>query len=431
MESHPEGPQRRDRCLYHYFSAWNAMLRHDTLSAFQHQKSALKLAIEVGNPFFEVLCRLSLAQVLFELGDARKGIAHLQVVHSMARNIHNRMLEFMCLMAYAQIALEHGRERSGLNSLRYALKRGRENGYVHFLWWQPEVIAKLCARALEEGIETDYVRMLIRKRDLIPDKTSMTVQEWPWEFRIYTLGKFDVLKEEKPLGLMSKLQRKPMKLLKALVAFGSIDVNADRVADALWPHGEGDYAHQSLNTTLHRLRKLLDNDEAVLLKDGRLSLNIRFFWVDTLAFEHALGDINSVFKRGSNTISEDKVTELAEKVLHLYQGPFMEDDDDIPQYISLREKLRSKFLRAISQLARYWEETDQWDKAVEYYNRGLEVDHLAEGLYRGLIVCFHKLNRRAEAIEVYNRCRKTLSAELDVEPSPETTEIYNSLNKEG
>ena len=39
----------------------------------------------------------------------------------------------------------------------------------------------------------------------------------------------------------------------------------DQLADALWPHMEADYAHKSFTATLHRLRRLLDDDDAVLL----------------------------------------------------------------------------------------------------------------------------------------------------------------------
>jgi DNA-binding SARP family transcriptional activator len=42
-------------------------------------------------------------------------------------------------------------------------------------------------------------------------------------------------------------------------------------------------------------------------------------------------------------------------------------------------------------------------------------------------VCYQRLGRLAEGIEVYNRCRKTLAAVLDISPSRETTAIYDAL----
>ncbi|MEE8055313.1 MAG: BTAD domain-containing putative transcriptional regulator [Gammaproteobacteria bacterium] len=427
VESHHEGASRLDMCLYHYYSAWYAMLRRDTLKAFEHQKVALKLAIDLGSPYFEVLCRLASAQVLVEFGEERKVIAHLRQVHSIARNIKSHLLEFMCLLSYAQMALEHGRQRSGLNSLRYALELGRQYGYRHFLWWRPSVMAQLCAYALDADIEVSYVQSLIQKRGLVPENLPVTADGWPWQFKIFTLGRFQVLKDERPLGFFAKLQRKPIELLKALIAFGGQEVHEDHLSEALWPRIDADYAHRSLTTTLHRLRKLLGEDKAIVLQDGRLSLNPSYFWIDTWAFEQVLEKIDDVFKKPQKNISPETITSLTERVFTLYKDPFMASEREQPWYVTLRERLRNKFLRYMGKLARYWEENGYLDRAVEVYQRSLEADDLAEGFYQRLMLCYRELGRGADAVDVYNRCRKTFLAVLKIEPSPKTKAIYEKL----
>lgn len=430
MESRPEGARRLDLCLYHYFSAWHAMLKRDTLRAFQHQKTALRFAVEVGVPFFEVLCRLALAQVLFQCGDERKGAMHLQQVHDIARDIRNRWLEFIALLCYAQIALDHGRKRSALNSLRYAMGLGREHGYTHFLWWQPEVMARLCAHALEAGIEVDYVRDLIRRRELMPEPPPLNVEAWPWRFRIRTLGEFDLLRDGEPRTLSRKGQGRRVQLLKALIAFGGRDVSVDRLADTMWPRIDSDYAHRSLTTTLHRLRRLLGEDGALVLREGRLSLDRRLCWVDVWALEQVLDEIDALCRSGRRDAAADTLGRLAQRALALYRGPFMGEDAEEPHFVPLREHLRNRFLRSMGEVGHFLERRGHWDEALEYYQRGLEVDGVAEGLYRRLMLCYRQLGRRAEALEVYTRCRRTLAAALQVEPSPETTALYERLLEE-
>lgn len=61
------------------------------------------------------------------------------------------------------------------------------------------------------------------------------------------------------------------------------------------------------------------------------------------------------------------------------------------------------------------------------YQKGLEVDDLAEEFYQRLMTCLQRLGRRPEALTVYNRCRNTLSTALGVEPSIRTAAIYKSL----
>ncbi|MFB3082188.1 MAG: bacterial transcriptional activator domain-containing protein, partial [Gammaproteobacteria bacterium] len=116
-----------------------------------------------------------------------------------------------------------------------------------------------------------------------------------------------------------------------------------------------------------------------------------------------------------------------ERVFTLYKDPFMASEREQPWYVTLRERLRNKFLRYMGELARYWEENGYLDRAVEVYQRSLEADDLAEGFYQRLMLCYRELGRGADAVDVYNRCRKTFLAVLKIEPSPKTKAIYEKL----
>ena len=345
-----ERTRRLDACLFHYFSAWHCMLNDDVLGAFQQQKRALNLALEVGLPFVEVLCRLGLAQVLYECGDERKGQVQLKKVHQLARDINNRLLEFMALLGYAYIALENGKDRSGLNSLRYAMALGREYDYTHFLWWQPKMMTTLCLRALTEGIEEEYVRKLIRVRGLFPSVTPLGQTKWPWRFRIHTLSIFKLVIDDKVQRFSGKAPVRPLELLKVLVALGGKDVRTEQLAETMWPHVDGDYAHRSFTITLHRLRKLLGADDSVLLEDARVSLNPKHVWTDVWELEHLFAKVDAVFRRDTRDLDGQTVGELAEALLRVYPGPFLKDETEQPCYIASREHLRGKFMRVVGKL---------------------------------------------------------------------------------
>ena len=419
--------RRLDRCLYHSLSAWSCMLRGDAQSAYQHQRTALKVALEVGSPFYEVVSRLGWAQVLAACGDKRKSEAQVRRVTGILSNMNSRLLEFMMYLTSAQIDLESGRQTSGLQVLRTAMGLGREYGFTHALWWQPKAMARLCAHALAAGIEVEYVKHLIRVRRLTPAEDSLTMIAWPWPFKLFTLGKFHLLKDDQLQTFAGKAQNRPLELLKVLVALGGKEVRAEQLAETLWPHVDGDYAHASFTSTLHRLRRLLGVDAAVVLQDGRVTLSPSYFWADTWTFEQALGQVDAELAE-SPTLNEDsRLTKSAEQLLELYQGPFLEDESEQACYIAFREQARSKFLRYMSKLIQRWEAAEQWDHVVSYYERAIEVDNLCEGFYRQLMLFYQKRGRSAEAREVYDRCRKTFSALLKANPSPEITAIYESI----
>jgi DNA-binding SARP family transcriptional activator len=419
--------RRLDLCNLHYYSAWLDTLREDYVGAHRELKTALRLATETGCPFYVMLCRIAMAQVLAELGDERRAASQLRRVHEGAREIRNPLFEFMSLLVYAHIALEHGRERSGINSLRYAMGVGREHGFMHFLWWQPAMMAKLCVRALKAGIEVEYVKEIIRQRNLMPEEPPLEVDEWPWPFQIRAFGRFEILREGKPMSFFAKLQGKPMELLKALVGFGGDDIQEEKVAESIWPRIDGDYAQRSLTTTLHRLRKNLGLDQAVALRNGRLALDPRICWLDLRAFEEVAVKIDSCLKSATASVSAECVDALRERLFGLYRGPFMASEGDDPRYVSLRERLRNKFERCVGELARYFEAAGEWDQAIDCYTRSLEADELAEAFYRRLMLCYRELGRQAEAVDVYNTCKRVFNAELNIDPSPETRAVYERV----
>ncbi|TFH31396.1 MAG: hypothetical protein E4G97_04365, partial [Deltaproteobacteria bacterium] len=69
------------------------------------------------------------------------------------------------------------------------------------------------------------------------------------------------------------------------------------------------------------------------------------------------------------------------------------------------------------------EEAGEWDKAIVCYQKGLEVDSLAEDLWRGLISCNIRTGRAAEAHAAYRRCARTFTAVLGVNPSSDLQAI--------
>ncbi len=355
LEAQP-GPGRFNLCMYRLFQAWEAMLRKDLMEALQKGKSALRTAIEVGCPLFEVLCRLSLAEVSVACGDERKCIAHLQALRDIARRIDNGYLEFTCLVGFAQIALAHGRQRPGLNALRRALELGRQYGYVHFLGWRPDAMAQVLAQALACGIETDYAKSLIKRRRLVLEDARASGEDWPWTFRVQTFGGFRLQGHDAPVAATGKAQRRPLELLKALIAYGGVQVNQSRITDVLWPRVDGDSAHRSFTSALHRLRKLLGEDRAVLLHEGKLTLDRRFFWVDAWEFETLAAQVEAAADPGS-------VEKYAERMLALYRGPFMADDVDAAWILQARDRLRARLERVMGRVLRYWQENGQPERA--------------------------------------------------------------------
>ena len=200
-------------------------------------------------------------------------------------------------------------------------------------------------------------------------------------------------------------------LLKALVALGGRDVSGRRLTDAVWPDAEGDAGRRSLDTTLHRLRRLLGN-RAITLLGGRLGLNPALCWVDAWEIEQTLGQDRSALDPGST-----------ERLLALYRGQFLPDSDAGGATVSYRTRLHEQVLGYLTRVGAEVEQRGHWQEGILAYQRALLVDDTHEPFYQGLIRCYGELGRCAEFARALTRAEAVLSAKWGSGPSRQTLRI--------
>ena len=298
---------------------------------------------------------------------------------------------------------------------------------MHFPWWQPQRVAELCQKALEENIETEYVRRLILQRGLKPARPPYQLQSWPWRFRIEALGNFRLSRSGPAACSNAKRAGRPLDLLKVLVANGGEGVKLERAAEALWPHVDNDYAIRSLTTALHRLRKDLGDDSAVLVKSGELSLNRRYFWLDTWAFEQASDRAFALASEARTSEQAQALVGAARAALIYCRGTLLADDVQSAWAVAPRERFRSHLLRLLTTVGVVLEKHGLLEDLINMYRQALESDPLNEALYRRLMLSLVNAKRPHEVCEVYQCCRAIFKAEHQTDPSVETQELYRSL----
>jgi ATP/maltotriose-dependent transcriptional regulator MalT/DNA-binding SARP family transcriptional activator len=419
--------RRGDRAILHYLRCGLASLDADLPAAQREAKVAVALAAETGLPWIECAARMAFARLLAEAGDPRACDAQLRAAGMLCGRLRCHFLKFAHDVALAEAALAAGDEAGAIECVRSAFALGREHGLRTAPWLRQREAAELCALALRHGIEPEYARRLVRAHSLVPLVPPLRVTGWPWPFRISTLGGFQLLKEGAPAEFSGKGPGRPMELLKVLIAMGGQGVRSDQLADALWPHVDADYAYKSFTATLHRLRRLLGDDEAVLLRDARVSLNPALAWVDTAALELVLAEFEEALRLPHAQRAADALRPLVEEALSLYRGPFLPDESEQPAYIAFREQIRARLLRCLARVARQWEELGEHDAATDCYLRVIAADPLFEAPYRNLMLCYQRGGDHAEARTTYERLRTILSMRLKLMPSPETQAVYAAL----
>jgi LuxR family transcriptional regulator, maltose regulon positive regulatory protein len=418
-------PQRRQELLLYLMvlADWRLKCR-EVAASLEAALKGLELAEETGQVAQSVQGHAIVAIALTELGRCQEAWEHLELARDSLPDAGADKLRFQRLLIEAFIAKRNGNQSRTETSLQHALALGRERGYVDSFVWPPWMMSEVLAFALSNGIEIEYARRLIRIRRLTPSDGN--AQDWPWPVRIRTLGQFSVLLDGAPLTFRGKAPKRPMELLKGLIARGGIGVDAQALWETLWPDSDGDAAANAFAMALHRLRKLLGDDAVVQLDDGKLSLNRDLCWLDLWTFESHCEAANSPAENAA--LDADR---RLYRVLDLYRGHFLISETAQSWILPVRDRLRSKMLRAVQALAHAHEVAGRWDRATDVFRRGLDLDNLCEPLYQGLMACLLETGQNAEAYDVYRRCREVLSAAFGVSPSAHTEALRRRTAETG
>lgn len=413
-----------DAALYHYLYSWNAALCGNAPKALEHLKTSLRNVLDAGVPFVEGLVRVAMAQMYQEFGTHREASSELRRASKIAKGMGSSHLEYMCLTAAAHCELEEGNEKKALVALRQAFEIGRKNDYVNFPWWRPSAMARLCAKAIESGIEVDYARNLARRRGLRPEMGAAGQASWPWPVKVFTLGQFKVFLEDQELRFSRKAKEKPLQLLKALIALGGDQVPETRLADLLWPDSEGDTAQHTLGITLYRLRKMLGRRSAIKRVARTLTIVRDECWVDVWEFQRLLTSA----EEARAAANRDAYRELIQQAIDIYRGPFFPSDVDEPWARPVQEQARQRFITSACALGADWEGHREWTRAEAVYQGALTKEPLAEPLWRSLTGQYVRRGLSAEARRTYAKCRETFAAELGAHPAFRLEDLANAAH---
>ncbi|HEX5166798.1 MAG TPA: BTAD domain-containing putative transcriptional regulator, partial [Thermomicrobiales bacterium] len=247
--------------------------------------------------------------------------------------------------------------------------------------------------------------------DVAPDGLTVTL-----------LGGFSVAVGSRVIAPSSWRLRKAGQLVKLLALAPQRRMHREQALDTLWPHLDPTAAGNNLRVTLHFARKLLDPEPEA----GSGALQV-------------VGELLVLFPGREVVVDVDRFEELARTALRsddpvaytaaldLYGGELLPEDRFEEWAIERRTALQSLQLTLQRNLARLYEARGETDHAIETLRAALAIDPVAEALHLALMRLYTKAGRRAQALRQYQRLRETLQRELDIEPDPETTRLYEAI----
>lgn len=300
----------------------------------EHHKAALVAAEAIGGAAHKLVDFVLQCAPLVLSGRVAEAAALAEEGLRFARECKVRTWDACFVLVLAWCRYEQGDQREADRLLEQAIDVGGDGTYRYFRWLL-QGCRKMLSVALQRGIRTQSVLKIVRHfRYTAPDPLQ---ENWPWPVKIRTLGKFEIEVGGQPLSFGRKTPKRLLSLLQCVIAMGGRDIAEHRITDALWPDADGDEAHRRLNLSLHRLRQLLGDAEAIRFGGGKLRLNPERVWVDALCM--------------SNVREHRNEAEFQAIAMSVYGGDFLESEPEEAWMLPMRARLRQLHTDAIRGLS--------------------------------------------------------------------------------
>lgn len=399
-----------DRSGYHYVQAWLHALEKRPPRAEHHAAESVRLAVQSGAIFPQAVTHMGLGQLHLDAGRLPSGLYHIAQARRVGRRMRSsKPVQFMRGLLQAQVAFKLGMHRRGLKALRHALEVGSAEHYVNYPWWRRDIMAELCAHALDAGIEPEYVQMLIRLRRLRPpEERSAEINGWYWPLQIDVLGAPRILLDGHPVQLVPRMQ--DLLLALACLGDGRSWISREALADRLWPDSEGDRAQQTLDTAIHRLRKQLGSEPLIMTRPGLVALDNGLCQVDYWRLLRLMEQ---------PTLEQDEVRTL----LHLAQSLCTAPSEELHRFLpadSLRHRVAARILDAA--------DTGEFPSGTVSHWLETLVNLVPENepAWQALIRHYGHTGAASAAETAWDRCRAALEEHAGRTPSPQTRKLLYS-----
>jgi DNA-binding SARP family transcriptional activator len=243
---------------------------------------------------------------------------------------------------------------------------------------------------------------------------------------VHMLGTFRLTIGDAPVKIPSS---RSLSLFKYLLIHHKQTIPREILMDKFWPDADPETARNSLNVAIHSLRQHLRSaSEAPLIvfEAGSYGLapNLQV-WIDVEEFERA-------HKTGLRLETTNQLAAAVaeyECAVSLYQGDLLEENPYEEWTVLDRERLRIAYLDTLDRLSQIYFKEERYSACRSACQLILIKDPCREDAHCLLMQCYSRQRQPHLALYQYQVCVEALRSELQVEPAPETTQLYNRIRR--
>jgi DNA-binding SARP family transcriptional activator/tetratricopeptide (TPR) repeat protein len=232
--------------------------------------------------------------------------------------------------------------------------------------------------------------------------------------KIFVLGQFKMQANGLTLALPA---RSAQSLLAYLALNAGVTNRREKLASLLWPDASEPNARGYLRRALWQIHKCLEKgslawEDYLQISDISVAFNDQSdYWLDADLL------LPRVEARSSKEIAE---------IVRLYQGELLPGFYD--EWITVeRERLQMAYHQKMNDLLERLIQERCWDDILYWGEQWIRLGFSPEPAYRALIKAYAGLGNLGMINITYQRCVEALNRDLGVDPSPETTRLFEHL----
>ncbi|MES2462483.1 MAG: tetratricopeptide repeat protein [Armatimonadota bacterium] len=215
-------------------------------------------------------------------------------------------------------------------------------------------------------------------------------------------------------------------LLAYLAFYPQRQHSREQLVNLLWPDADPTSGRNRLTQALVWLRPRLEPDES---KRGTILVSDRHtIGLESIDLQTDVAEFEEALQTAASRVEPTQQIEALRQAVDRYRGELL------PGYyedwvLTERQRLFDQFLLSLRRLAELYEQTQEYDRALDCARRALAADPVSEEVHLDLIRLLARTGQPAAGLRQFREMEQILLRELDEEPSGAALALVNQIRR--
>lgn len=270
--------------------------------------------------------------------------------------------------------------------------------------------------------------MLINWGAIMDNESDKNIQI-STNYKVKTLGRFDLKKNEASLIASSGSSKKLWELYKFMLTYRDKTFTPESLMDQLWVSEEYNDPRGTLRIQMHRLRQNLGESDIPDEEKTLLFANGYYKWNDRISLDLDAEIFVENVKKGDSLIkiSPNEALDAYEIAIELYEGDYLPECVDQHWVFPVRNQYRRLFINSMVRAIELMNKKERYEDILRLCQKGIQIDVYEEVFHLRFMETLLRLGDQRKAVEHYGYITNFYEREMGIKPSEDMKMLYKKL----